>query len=93
MECKIHTIDDEIRTVVRGQTNVGQVLLKNDHPVVRVLLLYDLYCVLEDYPLMRRNFYLLRIMLPFSNYFVGWTCSFGRSSASYSSIICAYCRH
>lgn len=24
MECKIQTIDDEIRTVVRGQTNIGQ---------------------------------------------------------------------
>ena len=95
MECKIHTIDDEIRTVVRGQTNVGQVLLKNDHSVVKVFItmLYNLNCVLEDYPMMRRNFCLLRIMLPFSNYFVGWTCSFGRSSASYSSIICAYCRH
>ena len=26
MECKVRTIDDEIRTVVRGQTNVGQVM-------------------------------------------------------------------
>jgi hypothetical protein len=29
MECKIRTIDDEIRTIVRGQSNVGQVQLKN----------------------------------------------------------------
>jgi hypothetical protein len=57
MECKIHTIDDEIRTVVRGQTNVGQVLLKSDHSVVRVFIttLYNLYCAFEDYPKMRMN--------------------------------------
>ena len=56
MECKIHTIDDEIRTVVRGQTNVGQV--QNAHSVVKVFItvLYNLYCVFEDYPKMRRNF-------------------------------------
>jgi len=47
MECKIHTIDDEIRTVVRGQTNVGQVLLKNDHSVDQVLKQCYIICIVS----------------------------------------------
>lgn len=43
MECKIHTIDDEIRTVVRGQTNVGQdgrAALEEAQRVIRQLFVH-----------------------------------------------------
>lgn len=43
MECKIHTIDDEIRTVVRGQTNVGQdgrTALEEAQRVIRQLFVH-----------------------------------------------------
>ncbi|XP_021916800.1 vacuolar protein sorting-associated protein 53 homolog [Zootermopsis nevadensis] len=43
MECKIRTIDDEIRTVVRGQTNVGQdgrAALEEAQRVIRQLFVH-----------------------------------------------------
>lgn len=43
MECKIRTIDDEIRTVVRGQTNVGQdgrAALEEAQKVIRQLFVH-----------------------------------------------------
>lgn len=70
LECKIHGIDDQIRTVVRRQTNVGKVMLLAKYDLLLYILYYyhcslKIICLFEKVPLKgARKFFEIQLIIP-----------------------------